>query len=150
MNRLMVVGVSLVLAAIGDGYPRLAQDVPQKPDLRRHDESPTTQSQCLAPTLMEDVRSELPETMKPLEHSLQTIGTFYPPVAVTADPWSFVIQSVVHSLNSVQSVAPAVVVLKPARVFDGNSAKLHDDWLVIVRGDKIDSAGPSNSVKVPS
>ena len=32
-------------------------------------------------------------------------------------------------------------VLKPARVFDGES--MHEGWMVLVRGDRIDSAGPS-------
>src|SRR5258708_519096 len=34
----------------------------------------------------------------------------------------------------------AVIVLKPARVFDG--AKMHNGWIVVVRGDKIAAAGP--------
>jgi imidazolonepropionase-like amidohydrolase len=34
--------------------------------------------------------------------------------------------------------------LKPARVFDGES--MHDDWVVLVRGGRIDSAGPAASV----
>src|SRR5262245_49312348 len=42
-----------------------------------------------------------------------------------------------------------LIVLKPARVFDGVSTKLHLDWLVVVRGERIDSAGPKDKVKVP-
>ena len=34
--------------------------------------------------------------------------------------------------------------LKPARVFDGES--MHDDWVVLVRGGRIDAAGPAASV----
>jgi imidazolonepropionase-like amidohydrolase len=34
-----------------------------------------------------------------------------------------------------------LTVLKPARVFDGES--MHEGWTVLVRGDRIDSAGPS-------
>jgi imidazolonepropionase-like amidohydrolase len=41
-------------------------------------------------------------------------------------------------------------VLRPARVFDGDSAQVHDGWVVVVRGDKIEAAGPAASVKVPS
>jgi imidazolonepropionase-like amidohydrolase len=39
--------------------------------------------------------------------------------------------------------------LKPARVFDGVTATVHENWLVVIRGDKIDSAGPADKVVVP-
>jgi imidazolonepropionase-like amidohydrolase len=42
-----------------------------------------------------------------------------------------------------------VIVLKPARVFDGVAVKPHEGWVVVVRGDRIDSAGPANEVKTP-
>ena len=35
----------------------------------------------------------------------------------------------------------AVTILKPARVFDGEA--MHEGWMVLVRGDRIDAAGPS-------
>src|SRR5207302_1220396 len=35
-----------------------------------------------------------------------------------------------------------VVVLKPARVFDGVSVKPHTDWVVVVRDQRIEAAGP--------
>src|SRR5262249_23695860 len=38
----------------------------------------------------------------------------------------------------------AVTVLRPARVFDGES--MHEGWAVRVRGDRIDAAGPAASV----
>lgn len=38
----------------------------------------------------------------------------------------------------------ATYVLKPAHVFDGATAELHDNWVVVVRGEKIESAGPSS------
>lgn len=38
----------------------------------------------------------------------------------------------------------AVTILKPARVFDGESATLHEGWIVRVRGERIDFAGPAN------
>ena len=38
----------------------------------------------------------------------------------------------------------AVTVLRPARVFDGEA--MHEGWLVRVRGDRIESAGPAASV----
>src|SRR4051812_39396737 len=38
-----------------------------------------------------------------------------------------------------------VTVLRPARVFDGES--MHEGWAVRVRGDRIESAGPAASVQ---
>ena len=40
-----------------------------------------------------------------------------------------------------QTPPPAAVVLKPARVFDGEA--LHENWIVVVRGDRIEAAGPA-------
>jgi imidazolonepropionase-like amidohydrolase len=42
-----------------------------------------------------------------------------------------------------------VVVLKPARVFDGIDAKPHEGWVVVVRGERIDAAGPMDQIEVP-
>src|SRR5258705_3062712 len=44
----------------------------------------------------------------------------------------------------------SVYLLKPAHVFDGDAAQPHDDWVVIVRGEKIESAGPASALKVPT
>ena len=41
------------------------------------------------------------------------------------------------------------VVLKPSRVWDGLSLEAHDQWIVIVRGQTIEAAGPAAEVKVP-
>ena len=43
-----------------------------------------------------------------------------------------------------------VFLLKPARVFDGHSAQLHDDWVVLVRGEKIEAVGRANEIKAPA
>ena len=43
-----------------------------------------------------------------------------------------------------------VYLLKPAHVFDGETAQLHDDWVVLVRGERIEAAGPANSIKAPA
>src|SRR5215470_8081234 len=40
--------------------------------------------------------------------------------------------------------------LKPARVFDGESTRAHEDWAVLVRGDRIESAGPARDIQPPS
>ena len=46
---------------------------------------------------------------------------------------------------------PATVyLLKPTHIFDGESAQLHDDWVVLVRGEKIEAIGPASEVKAPA
>jgi imidazolonepropionase-like amidohydrolase len=40
--------------------------------------------------------------------------------------------------------APAVTILRPARVFDGDA--MHEGWAVRVKGDRIEAAGPAASV----
>src|SRR3989442_15677123 len=42
------------------------------------------------------------------------------------------------------------VVLRPDRVFDGFADQPHDGWIVVVRGDRIESAGPAGQVRVPA
>ncbi len=41
------------------------------------------------------------------------------------------------------------VVLRPARVFDGLALKAQEGWVVVVRGERIESVGPEAKVKVP-
>jgi imidazolonepropionase-like amidohydrolase len=43
---------------------------------------------------------------------------------------------------------PAAFILRPARVFDGDS--VHENWAVLVRGEKIESAGPAATLKIPA
>jgi imidazolonepropionase-like amidohydrolase len=43
--------------------------------------------------------------------------------------------------------SPAVTVLRPARVFDGDA--VHEGWAVRVRGDRIDAVGPADSMASP-
>src|ERR1041384_1934060 len=40
--------------------------------------------------------------------------------------------------------------LKPAHIFDGESAQLHDNWGVLVRGEKIEAVGSASDVKAPA
>src|SRR6478735_5974077 len=52
-----------------------------------------------------------------------------------------------------QTPAPkpeTIYLLKPAHVFDGESAQLHDNWAVLVRGNKIEAVGPASDVKAPA
>ena len=60
----------------------------------------------------------------------------------------------VTPLAQTQATAPkqpdTVYLLKPAHVFDGESAQLHAGWSVLVRGEKIEAAGPAGEIKAPS
>jgi imidazolonepropionase-like amidohydrolase len=48
------------------------------------------------------------------------------------------------------NAATGLVLLKPARVFDGLAAEAHDGWVVLVRGERIEAAGPADEVKAPA
>lgn len=51
--------------------------------------------------------------------------------------------------SAFQSSAPtSVYLLKPARVFDGE--QLREGWAVVVRGEKIEAAGPTSELKAPA
>ena len=56
----------------------------------------------------------------------------------------------VSSLAGQTPPAPASVVLKPARVFDGASPTPHEGWVVVVTNNNIVSAGPASAVQVPA
>jgi len=43
-----------------------------------------------------------------------------------------------------------VYLLKPARIFDGESAQLHEGWVVLVHGQKIEAVGPASEIKAPA
>src|SRR5262249_35922192 len=43
-----------------------------------------------------------------------------------------------------------VYLLKPAHIFDGESAQLHNDWVVLVHGQKIEAVGPASEIKAPA
>jgi imidazolonepropionase-like amidohydrolase len=62
------------------------------------------------------------------------------------------LMEMIPSTNA-QSPAPkppaTVYLLKPAHVFDGESAQLHDNWVVLVRGQKIEAVGAANEVSAP-
>ena len=69
----------------------------------------------------------------------------------------FIVASpLIQMTPSAQTLTPApkppdtVYLLKPAHVFDGESAQLHDGWVVLVRGEKIEAAGSASEVKTPA
>jgi len=61
-----------------------------------------------------------------------------------------------HSLrggqkNQEQSVnSTSSILLKPARVFDSDDATIHSNWVVLVRGQRIEAVGSSSGTKAPS
>jgi imidazolonepropionase-like amidohydrolase len=48
-----------------------------------------------------------------------------------------------------RAVPARPIALKPTRVWDGVTLEAHDGWIVIVRGELIEAAGPTGQVKVP-
>ncbi|MFN2531176.1 MAG: amidohydrolase family protein [Pyrinomonadaceae bacterium] len=42
-----------------------------------------------------------------------------------------------------------VYLLRPAHVFDGENPELHDGWIVLVRGERIDAVGPASIIAAP-
>lgn len=48
------------------------------------------------------------------------------------------------------TLSETMYVLRPAHVFDGESAQLHDNWIVVVRGEKIEAVGPATGIAVPA
>jgi imidazolonepropionase-like amidohydrolase len=48
-----------------------------------------------------------------------------------------------------QQEAVRATLLVPARVFDGVTARPHDGWVVLVRGEQIEAAGPRSQIRVP-
>jgi len=66
---------------------------------------------------------------------------------------SVVTSSPINQLAQTQSQSKppdTVYLLKPAHIFDGESAQLHDGWVVLVRGEKIEAVGPASEVKAPA
>src|SRR5262249_33144437 len=49
-----------------------------------------------------------------------------------------------------QPAEESVLAIKPGRVYDGASARAESGWVVVVRGGKIDQAGPEDRVKLPA
>lgn len=52
--------------------------------------------------------------------------------------------------SSVNKPQETAYVLKPAHIFDGESAQLHNDWVVLVRGEKIQAIGHASEIQAPT
>ena len=76
-------------------------------------------------------RSSLPRHLALAALSLATVSTTTPAFA-----------------QQPSAPAPAAILLRPARVFDGMD--VHEGWTVLVRGEKIERAGPAAQVGTPA
>jgi imidazolonepropionase-like amidohydrolase len=56
----------------------------------------------------------------------------------------------VQTQSTVSKPPETSYLLKPSRIFDGESAQLHNGWIVLVRGEKIEAVGPSSEIKTPA
>src|SRR5947207_6041232 len=68
----------------------------------------------------------------------------------------FIAFPLIQMTPSAQTQSPSpkppdtIYLLKPAHIFDGESAQLHDGWVVLVRGEKIEAVGPASEIKAPA
>src|SRR6266542_3265372 len=44
----------------------------------------------------------------------------------------------------------AIYLLRPAHIFDGESAQLHDGWAILVRGERIEAVGSASDIHPPA
>jgi len=58
--------------------------------------------------------------------------------------------TVLPLLPAAAASAQEAYVLRPARVFDGVSQQVNAGWVVVVRGDRIEAAGPAGSIGSPA
>lgn len=56
----------------------------------------------------------------------------------------------INSAESVQEQVTSVYLIKPSRIFDGESPQAHEGWVVLVRGEKIEAVGAPAEVKAPA
>src|SRR5438067_11212789 len=51
---------------------------------------------------------------------------------------------------AVPEVGSTALVLRPARLWDGVTADVHENWVVVVKGDKITGVGPADKTALPA
>jgi len=67
-----------------------------------------------------------------------------------------IVLALAEMIPSAQTQSPspkppdAIYLLKPAHIFDGESARLHDGWAVLVRGEKIEAVGLASDIHAPA
>jgi imidazolonepropionase-like amidohydrolase len=86
-------------------------------------------------------RSErIPQMRIALVFFLSLISAFMP---IEPDPS-------VQTPSNAPKPPSTIYLLKPAHIFDGESAQLHDNWVVLVRGEKIEAVGPASEIRAPA
>lgn len=82
--------------------------------------------------------------------SAEFLAALFPVRIITAT----LLLALLAGLSPAQTATPkapdAIYLLRPARIFDGESAQLRPDWVVLVRGEKIEAVGPASEIKAPS
>jgi imidazolonepropionase-like amidohydrolase len=88
---------------------------------------------------------------------LAVAGCGQPPATPAAQTAAAPEERIAHQFTSGPALVapkpdstPRAVLLKPARVFDGAAREPHAGWVVLVRGERIESAGPASEVKAPA
>src|SRR6266702_2327690 len=67
-----------------------------------------------------------------------------------------IVLTLAEMIPSAQTPSPvpkppdAIYLLKPAHIFDGESAQLHDGWAVLVRGERIEAVGSASDIHAPA
>ena len=64
--------------------------------------------------------------------------------------WSFCPTTQSAQTQSLAKPPETVYLLRPAHIFDGESAQLHEGWVVLVRGEKIEAVGSASEIKTPA
>jgi imidazolonepropionase-like amidohydrolase len=55
-----------------------------------------------------------------------------------------------RGVSGAEATAGRPVLLRPARVFDGSAVRPHEGWVVLVRGTRVEAAGPADAVQAPA
>jgi len=70
-------------------------------------------------------------------------------VVIIICPFTQIIPSA-QTQSPVPKPPESIYLLRPAHIFDGESAELHDGWVVLVRGEKIEGVGRAGEIKTPA
>jgi len=67
-----------------------------------------------------------------------------------------IVLTLAEMIPSAQTPSPvpkppdAIYLLRPAHIFDGESAQLHDGWAILVRGERIEAVGSASDIHPPA
>ena len=49
-----------------------------------------------------------------------------------------------------QTASAAATLLRPDRVFDAENGRVHEDWAILVEGNRITAVGPAGDIQAPA